>query len=188
VSVLQPPVLKSSHWEVVLSFSHQRVKTKQTNKKITSSNAIQFQLVLQHPVLVLLLSHQRKRKKIGSLETALWMSVLGCSSPASYSQPSAAAGFVYLEFSWQHAPIVFSSIQPYPPFCSCSPFFFLFRVHVGRCPTPTLWCSGHPALFGMCHFCFFSAAVYYSVWFFLFFSWVGVSCPGGYADLAQGCL
>jgi hypothetical protein len=31
-------------------------------KKFPSSNAIHFQLVLQHPVLVLSLSHQRKRK------------------------------------------------------------------------------------------------------------------------------
>jgi hypothetical protein len=37
-------------------------------------------------------------------------------SPASYCQPSAAAGFVYLAFSWIHVPFVFSSIQPYPPF------------------------------------------------------------------------
>jgi hypothetical protein len=27
----------------------------------------------------------------------------------------APQGFVYLEFSWMHAPFVFSSIQPYPP-------------------------------------------------------------------------
>jgi hypothetical protein len=34
-----------------------------TKQKIPSSNAIQFQLVLQHPVLVLSLCYQRKRKK-----------------------------------------------------------------------------------------------------------------------------
>jgi hypothetical protein len=64
------------------------------------------------------------------------MSILGCSSPATYCQPAVAAGFiycksqewdlhsphspspagfVYLEFSWMHAPFVFSSRQPYQP-------------------------------------------------------------------------
>jgi hypothetical protein len=78
------------------------------------------------------------------------MSIWGCSSPATYCQPGAVAdfiycrsqewalhspslaGFVYLEFSWTHAPFVFSSRQPYRQLQSC----FLFRVRVGRCPPP----------------------------------------------------
>jgi hypothetical protein len=51
-------------------------------------------------------------EKKGSLETALWISIWGYDSPASYCQPSVAAGFIYLEFCWTHAPFVFSSIQP----------------------------------------------------------------------------
>jgi hypothetical protein len=39
------------------------------------------------------------------------------------------------------------------------------------------------------HVFFFFSAVYYSVWFFSsFFPGWGSVCPGGYADLFQGCL
>jgi hypothetical protein len=51
-------------------------------------------------------------------------------------------------------------------------------------PLPPLRCSGHPALFAMCVFCCY--CLLFS--FFSFFpGWESV-CPGGYADLAQGCL
>jgi hypothetical protein len=45
--------------------------------------------------------------------------------------------------------------------------------------------ASHP----LCYVSFVVAVVVYLVWFFLFFSsgW-GSVCPGGYADLAQGCL
>jgi hypothetical protein len=74
-----------------------------------------------------------KGKNKWSLGTPLWMSIWGCSSPVTYCQPAAAPGFIYcrsqewallspspagfvnLEFSWMHAPFVFSSIQPYSP-------------------------------------------------------------------------
>jgi hypothetical protein len=69
------------------------------------------------------------------------MSIWGYGSPASYCQPSAAADFVYLEFSWLHAPFVFSSVWLYPPFAIA--VFFLFRIRVGRWPSP-LSC-------GVCH-------------------------------------
>jgi hypothetical protein len=94
-----------------------------------------------------------KGKKKRSLETALWMSIWGCSSPAIYCQPAAAAagftycrsqewalhspspaGFVYLEFSWMHAPFVFSSIQPYPP-VAISVLFYLEFLSGGVCHT-----------------------------------------------------
>jgi hypothetical protein len=52
------------------------------------------------------------------------------------------------------------------------------------CPSPTL----RP----LCYLSFFfQLLVYYSVWFFSLFYFppgVGSVCPGGYADLAQGCL
>jgi hypothetical protein len=63
----------------VLSSSHQRGK-KQKNQKnktenIPSSNAVEFQEVFQHAVVVQLLSHPRKRKrkkkKKKDLETVL---------------------------------------------------------------------------------------------------------------------
>jgi hypothetical protein len=56
--------------EVVL-LSHQRgKKTNKTKQNIPSSNAMQFQLVLQHAILDQS-SHQRKRKKKKGLETVL---------------------------------------------------------------------------------------------------------------------
>jgi hypothetical protein len=71
-------------------FSHflikgEKTKTKQ-NKKIPSSNAIQFQLVLQHPVLVLLLSHQRKRKTKQN-KKRVWRESCECLSEAAIHLP-----------------------------------------------------------------------------------------------------
>jgi hypothetical protein len=43
------------------------------------------------------------------------------------------------------------------------------------CPSPALWCSGHPALFATCLFCCY--CLLFS--FFLFFPWVGVSLSRG---------
>jgi hypothetical protein len=111
-------------------------------------------LVLQHLVLdvwviVLSLSHQRKKKVSG---TALWMSIWGCSSPATYCQPAPAAGFIYcrsqewalhspspagffyLEFSWTHPPFVFSSVQPYLPVAIAVLFYLEFMW--GGSPPP----------------------------------------------------
>jgi hypothetical protein len=63
----------------------------------------------------------------------------------------------------------------------------LFTVQVGSAPLPLSGAQGAPSSL-LCVF-FFSAACYYSVWFFsLFFPWGGSVCPGGYADLAQGCF
>jgi hypothetical protein len=82
------------------------------------------------------------------------MSVWGCSSPAFYCQPAAAAGFiycrseewalrspsptdfVYLEFSWTHAPFVFSSIQPYLPAAIAVLFYLEFSW---GCASPRLF-------------------------------------------------
>jgi hypothetical protein len=51
-------------------------------------------------------------------------------------------------------------------------------------PSPHLWHSGCPAsLLCVC----FVVIAYYSVFFSFFPGW-GSVCPGGYADLAQGCL
>jgi hypothetical protein len=43
--------------------------------------------------LVNVLSKEERKKR--SLETGLWMSIWGCSTPASYCQPAVAAGFIY---------------------------------------------------------------------------------------------
>jgi hypothetical protein len=54
----------------------EKTKTKQTNKKIPSSNAVQFQFVLQHPVLILSLSHQSQKEK------KVWRQLCECLSEA----------------------------------------------------------------------------------------------------------
>jgi hypothetical protein len=50
-------------------------------------------------------------------------------------------------------------------------------------PSLYLLRSGHPTLFTMCLFC-----CYCLLFSFSFFPGWGSDCPGGYADLAQGCL
>jgi hypothetical protein len=56
---------------------------------------------------------------------------------------------------------------------------------VRDCPSPTLVLKAPRPLWYVSFF----VVVYYSVWFFFsFFPGWGSVCPGGYADLAQGCL
>jgi hypothetical protein len=61
----------------------------------------------------------------------------------------------------------------------------LFTVPWGIAPSPLFGAQGTwPSLLCV----FFVVVFVYSVWFFSSFFWVGLVCPGGYADLAQGCL
>jgi hypothetical protein len=100
----------------------------------------------------------------------------------------APAGFVYLEFSWVQLPLlqVFPSpstlgeVTLHPPslagvylqFCEGLPL----PPSVLRVPSP------------LCCMSFFWLLFITQFVFFLFFpGWRSV-CPGGYADLAQGCL
>jgi hypothetical protein len=46
---------------------------------------------------------------------------------------------VYLEFCWMPTPSLFSSVKSCQPIYSCRPC--LFRVPLGKCPSPTLWPS-----------------------------------------------
>jgi hypothetical protein len=55
---------------------------------------------------------------------------------------------------------------------------------MGDCPSPLFDIQG--ALSSLLHV-FFVVVTYYSVFFSFFPGWESV-CPGGYADLAQGCL
>jgi hypothetical protein len=50
-------------------------------------------------------------------------------------------------------------------------------------PFPTLRYSGRPTLFATCLYCSYCLLLSFS-----FFPGRGYICPGGYADLAQGCL
>jgi hypothetical protein len=87
-----------------------------------------------------------------------------------------------------------------PSFLSCGvflppPLLQAFLLLVAGCVLPLLPSlaglfiynsmsnfSSPPSLLSV----FFVVIAYYSVFFF--FPWVGSVCPGGYADLAQGCL
>jgi hypothetical protein len=119
--VLQPPVLKTSQclWSSSFIFSSKGKKAKKNPPKTKTKTIKQNPKFKCNTVSVspsasyVVVSSKEEKKKRGSLETALWMSIWGCGSSASYCQPCAAAGFVYLEFSWTHVPFVFSSIQPY---------------------------------------------------------------------------
>jgi hypothetical protein len=112
-----------------------------------------------YPVLVLLLSHQRMKrtttKESGDsfvnvylglqltchlLSAFCYCRLYLCRSQEWALHSPSSIGFVCLEFSWLHAPLVFSSMQPYPP-VTIVVLFLLFRVHAGRCPSPTLWWS-----------------------------------------------
>jgi hypothetical protein len=50
-------------------------------------------------------------------------------------------------------------------------------------PSPNLWCSVSPTLFPACLYCSYCLLLSFS-----FFPGWRSFCPGGYADLAQGCL
>jgi hypothetical protein len=67
-----------------------------------------------------------------------------------------------------------------------SPASLFIYSSMRHCPSPPLWHSGCPTLFITCLFFSFQLLVYYSVCFFSP-GWESVY-PGGYADLAQGCL
>jgi hypothetical protein len=74
-------------------------------------------------------------------------------------------------------PFCFLQYTALPSFCNCS-LFFIYSLH-GECLFPTLWSSGCPTPFAMCLFFFFQLLVYYSVWYFLYFPWGGVSLSRG---------
>jgi hypothetical protein len=107
---------------VVVSLSHQR------GKKIPNSNGIQFQ------------SHQRKKRESGDSFVNVYLRLkltchllsasccfrLYCRSREWVLHWPSPTGFVHLEFSWMHAPFVFSSIQSYPPVAIAVLFYFEF--------------------------------------------------------------
>jgi hypothetical protein len=114
------------------------------------------------------------------------MSIWACSPPATYCQPAAAAGFIYcrsqewilhspspagfiyLEFSWTHAPFVFSSIQPYPH-VAIAVLFYLEFTWGGALPPLSGAQGALPS---------FQLLVYYTVFFFSFFPGQGQSVQG----------
>jgi hypothetical protein len=61
--------------------------------------------------------------------------------------------------------------------------WFVYLLFQDGFPSPLLWRSGHPTLFALCLYCSYCLLLSLS-----FFPGWGLVCPGGYADLAQGCL
>jgi hypothetical protein len=128
------------------------------------------------------------------------------SSIEPYLPVAIAVFFYYLEYLWGGAAPPLSSgtchtlatatsfplskfAGQVPPLLPSLASLYIYSSS-GECPSPTLWSSGIPTLFVTClFFSFFSAAcLLFSLFFLLFFPWVGVSLSRGYADLAEGCL
>jgi hypothetical protein len=66
-------------------------------------------------------------------------------------------------------------------FCLLWPGLFIYSS--GRDSPPPPQHSMRPTLFAMCLYCSYCLLLSFS-----FFPGWGLVCPGGYADLAQGCL
>jgi hypothetical protein len=109
--------------------------------------------------------------------------------------PAFSGLHVYLQLTWDvglpHSPVEFFLLPPL-----LQAFLLLVAGHVPPLlPSlaSLLWGISTSPLFGtqgappslLC--VFFVVIAYYSVFFSFFPGWVSV-CPGGYADLAQGCL
>jgi hypothetical protein len=125
------------------------------------------------------------------------------SSIQPYWPVAIAVFFYYWEFAWGSAPPPLSSgachtlaaVGRLPlskhtgggGTAPASPASLFIYSSSGECPSPTLQSSGHPTLFATCHF-FSATCLLFSLVFFSFFPGWGSVCPGGCADLAQGCL
>jgi hypothetical protein len=105
---------------------------------------------------------------------------------------SQASVFIYSSCGkWVFPPLLWS--------CPPTAIFTSFPALLGLCrrscllqpaccegfPLPHFWRSGRPALFAACLFCCYCLLFRF---FFSFFPGWGLVCPGGCADLAQGCL
>jgi hypothetical protein len=90
---------------------------------------------------------------------------------------------------WSFPPTTTFTSVPIPGCwaCATAPGFsgrlVYLQLHEGL-PLSPIRCSGCPTLFATCLFCCY--CLLFS--FFSFFPGWGLVCPGGYADLAQGCL
>jgi hypothetical protein len=94
--------------------------------------------------------------------------------------------WVFPPLLWSFPPTATLTSFPAPGcwVCVAAPAFSRWNV-VMDFPSPALRHSGYPALFATCLFLLLLLIIQ----FFILFSLGGSSvCPGGYADLAQGCL
>jgi hypothetical protein len=98
--------------------------------------------------------------------------------------PAFSGLHVYLQFMWEvrHPP---SPVEAFLLLVAgCVPPLLPSQPACEGFPPPTpLQCSGCPALLATCLFCCYCLLVR-----FCFFPGWGLVCPGGYADVAQGCL
>jgi hypothetical protein len=108
---------------------------------------------------------------------------------------SLASMFIYSSRGkWVFPPLLWSfpptaTLQAFPLLiagvchrsCLLRPGLFIYSSR--RNSPPRFQCSGCPTLFATCLFCCFCLLFSFS-----FFPGWGSVCPGGYADLSQGCL
>jgi hypothetical protein len=117
VLFLQPPVLKTPQClrssSVIFSSKGKKEKTnKQTNKNPKfKCNTVSVSPSASSPSSVIVSSKKRKKKGV-------WRQLCECLFEAEAHLPSTVSHLLL------HAPFVFSSIQPYPPF-TIAFFFFL---------------------------------------------------------------
>jgi hypothetical protein len=102
---------------------------------------------------------------------------------------SSCGKWVFPPLLWSFPPSATLTSSPAPgcwarttaPALSGRPGLFIYSS--GRDSPPHLWRLVRPTLFATFLYCSYCLLLS-----FPFFPWVGVVCPGSYADLAQGCL
>jgi hypothetical protein len=109
--------------------------------------------------------------------------------PAAMFAYSSPGKWVFPPLLWSFPPSATLTSFPVPGCWACAPtpalsgqaqlVYLQFREGL---PSP-LRHSGHPTLFATCLYCSYCLLLSFS-----FFPRWGSVCPGGYADLAQGCL
>jgi hypothetical protein len=94
-----------------------------------------------------------------------------------------AACHTSLLFQAFPSPSTLGEVAPHLP----SPAGLFIYSSMRECPPPVSGAQGAPPSL-LCVFFFSAACLLFSLVFSLFFPGWGSVCPGGYADLAQGCL
>jgi hypothetical protein len=79
--------------------------------------------------------------------------------------------------------LLVAGCAPAPTSALSSQAWFVYLQFLGGILLPPLWLSGLLTIFATCLYCSYCLLLSFS-----FFPRWGSVCPGGYADLAQGCL
>jgi hypothetical protein len=104
--------------------------------------------------------------------------------PASLFVYSSRGRWVFPPLLWSFSPS--PTLTSFPaPGCMppLPPGWLVYLQSQEGFPSPNLQRSGRPTLFATCLYCSYCLLLSFS-----FFPWWRLVCPGGYADVAQGCL